>query len=634
MSLFVVALAAATFGVGCSKESLKFETARLVIEPQPTSEQSLLEDPTGIDLGRIPLFGLGTANFTLRNDSRAILRITETNLKSLSGGTTTIGEYPAELAPGEQSPFSLTFSPTADETNEEAIVEIIADGGAGHVETHELRITATGFFVGQPRLEVKYSGVSHPPGGECETPEPNVSNCAGSPLAFGNVPLGQSATQVITLRNLPEPETCLLPPLQDGSVDCTPVCLVTIDKNTELHDIGLGFLPADGLFELAGSVPLPFAIAPANPSCPSFDGNVVRGELELLLSFRGDDEEGEHTATFHIESNAPNMTALNIPVSAAARRAPVAVAKLQPCFDGQAHGDGCSVEEQLAPLQRVYLNGRDSFDPATPDDPEAIVAWSWEVLDWPDGADTEFFDPQGANDSGFSFWMPLAGQYRVRLTVTNQLGVESGVSTTSDVSFVAIPEDRLHVQLVWDTTTTDLDLHLVYTGTTNPTATTGDVYNDTRDCYWKNCRPGCQDLERGACQQPAQWFPDAEPFTENNPRLDIDDTNGLGPENTNITTPAAGSYRIYVHNYAIASPDDTPTTWATIRIYASGVLRGEFRRALDKNWLWAVAQIEWLDTGDVEVTAANSDNGTAIGAVVELPYLPPSTTGYVFDGAF
>jgi hypothetical protein len=204
--------------------------------------------------------------------------------------------------------------------------------------------------------------------------------------------------------------------------------------------------------------------------------------------------------------------------------------------------------------------------------------------------------------------LPLAGTYRVRLYVTNLAGIESGVSATSDVEIIAIPSSRLHVQLVWDHPSNDQDLHLVNAGGD------GRIFNGTHDCFWRQCNPACVTDPVFPCDVQAHWFTSDPVFTLGNPRLDIDDTNGLGPENINIDAPREGDYNIYVHYYGLVDPDNTPTQ-ATVRLYLDGVLRHEFRRTLSRNDMWAVAQIQWAADNTVTVAPAVADGPGVVGTV-------------------
>ena len=131
-----------------------------------------------------------------------------------------------------------------------------------------------------------------------------------------------------------------------------------------------------------------------------------------------------------------------------------------------------------------------------------------------------------------------------------------------------------------------------------------------------------------------RWFSDHEAFEGPNPHLDIDDTNGLGPENINIDEPVAADFHLYTHYYAIGSGEQSFTTQATIRVYADGVLRAEYRRALEKNDLWAIGKINWGVDGNVNVIPALSDDTNVIGSVQQLNFIPPNGEGFDFGDVF
>ena len=100
--------------------------------------------------------------------------------------------------------------------------------------------------------------------------------------------------------------------------------------------------------------------------------------------------------------------------------------------------------------------------------------------------------------------------------------------------------------MFWDTDTGDMDLHLL-----NPTATS---WTSDGDCYYGNCN-----VSNGAN---LEW---GGPGIHDNPRLDIDDLTGFGPENINIATPVPGTYRVGVHAYSGGAGHRI-----TVRIYCGG----------------------------------------------------------------
>ena len=79
--------------------------------------------------------------------------------------------------------------------------------------------------------------------------------------------------------------------------------------------------------------------------------------------------------------------------------------------------------------------------------------------------------------------------------------------------------NRYHVRIAWDKDDTDIDLHF--------------SWSNGSTCYYSNKTP--------------LWGSSAA----TSPKLDVDDTNGFGPENITIDAlPGSGTYRIYVHYFS------------------------------------------------------------------------------------
>jgi hypothetical protein len=269
----------------------------------------------------------------------------------------------------------------------------------------------------------------------------------------------------------------------------------------------------------------------------------------------------------------------------------VAKARLRP-EDTASPSSPYSAGLELRPLDRVYLDGVRSYDSRDPGDPSLILTYSWEVVSYPSGANPDDFDFNGRTTRYFDLWLPLAGYYEVKLTITNDIGL----SAEDTVGFDAIPPEDLHLQLVWNRDN-DVDLHLV-------NLTQSDALcNEPWDCYWSNTAP--------------RWFTSAAAGTGPNPTLDIDDMDGIGPENINIDTPASGTYRLYVHYYYDDwfNTADTSATQATVRIYVDGSMAQEYRRTLNTNDVWAVADITWSAGAGATVTPYTSDAAGQVGSV-------------------
>lgn len=234
----------------------------------------------------------------------------------------------------------------------------------------------------------------------------------------------------------------------------------------------------------------------------------------------------------------------------------------------------CPSELSAPPLNQVTVAASGA------DDGE-IVSWRWEV-EAPRGSAADA--PSPADRPTTRFRPDIAGAYRLRVRAVDDDGMEGSCTTLLRAGNL----DGLRVEMFWDTDRSDIDLHLL-----NPRATrwwSGD------DCYFTNCVAGDDNPPR------LEWGAAGE---GDNPRLDIDDTNGFGPENTNIRTPAPGVYRVGVHYWGGIGPTQHNVT---VQIYCADsdtVPRQVFgpvqlnRRGTD---FWRVADVEIRADGGCRIT--------------------------------
>lgn len=132
---------------------------------------------------------------------------------------------------------------------------------------------------------------------------------------------------------------------------------------------------------------------------------------------------------------------------------------------------------------------------------------------------------------------------RVELVAAH--GAVVGISLSARVEPPLPGSTDLSINLSWNSTGTDFDLHLVRSGR--------PMFAEVDDCYFQNKNPDWGALgDRG-----------------DDPYLDRDDTDGFGPEQLNLGRAAEASYDVYVQffNYAGSSP---PTTTAFLTIEARG----------------------------------------------------------------
>ena len=203
--------------------------------------------------------------------------------------------------------------------------------------------------------------------------------------------------------------------------------------------------------------------------------------------------------------------------------------------------------------------GSDSYD----EEGFAIVNHTWTLMSKPGGS-TASMSNGGANRD---FMPDLAGEYVARLVVTNELGIQSD---PCEVVLDAVPGQDLWVQMYWTYAGDDMDLHLVQQGGT---------LNSSTDCYYGNCVGGM--LDWGVLGDPSD-----------NPSLDLDDIQGTGPENINMSNPANGTYEVYVHDYPGSTYDaGNPVT---VVVYIGGsMVWSDTRTITGENSSTPFASISW-----------------------------------------
>lgn len=233
------------------------------------------------------------------------------------------------------------------------------------------------------------------------------------------------------------------------------------------------------------------------------------------------------------------------------------------------------------PLTPTPVEGR--FE----DDGE-IVRVRWEVVGRPPGSSAE--EPRPATEARTTFTPDLAGEYRLEFTVTD----DDGESASCIATVRAIANEGLRIEMFWDSPSTDMDLHLLNAG--------GERWRTNQDCYYVNC----------TSRPYPSWGPRGD---EDDPNLDIDDTDGFGPENINIETPANGTYRVGTYAYRGNGS-------VTVRIYCGGSTT-EPRRTFGPVTLrgtggshdfWRVADVtvrgdtcDITELGEVRLTAHDGD---------------------------
>ncbi|MBN2800023.1 MAG: hypothetical protein JXX28_12840 [Deltaproteobacteria bacterium] len=227
----------------------------------------------------------------------------------------------------------------------------------------------------------------------------------------------------------------------------------------------------------------------------------------------------------------------------------------------------CSVDnDRVRPIhENTVFRGNESYDA----DGLEIVGWEWRLVESPSGSVAQIGAGVGAAGAALSdrtFTADMAGTYVAELTVMNEQFVMSEPCT---VAIDAIPDGDLWVEMYWDATGEDMDLHLLRENA---------GYVSAGDCYYANCVGGLE------------WD---QPGSADNPSLDLDDIPGMGPENINMSMPSSDYYTVVVHDYPGSSR--TAATNVTVKVFLGGALMFEDTRSISGEDSYNhFARIDWL----------------------------------------
>jgi hypothetical protein len=203
----------------------------------------------------------------------------------------------------------------------------------------------------------------------------------------------------------------------------------------------------------------------------------------------------------------------------------------------------------------------------------------WEVTSAPMGGTATL----GASTAlSTTFTSVIVGTFTVRLTVTDAMGRMAQCMTQ-----INNQGHGLRVELTWNTNRTDIDLHVHNRLARAWFSMTDDTYFLYRTHDWDSAS------------------------SNDNPSLDTDDVDGLGPENIRVDMPPTSQiYTVGVHYW-----EGTPETTATVRIYCGQVLAAPaFTRVLrssssapdnPNNDFWRVARVQFTSPSACTVTPIN-----------------------------
>lgn len=244
--------------------------------------------------------------------------------------------------------------------------------------------------------------------------------------------------------------------------------------------------------------------------------------------------------------------------------------------------------EEVIPQTVLHLKG----DQSQASGGGSIKKYQWTAKQ--PGGSNQVFVP-GSNFPNPTFTANAAGEYEFCLQVWDQNDEES--CAPACVTVLVIPEEAIHVELLWDTPAdldqtdtgpaagADMDLHFAHYLANGP-----DIDCDTKpdpwfsnpfDTFWFNSNPN--------------WG-NANPGVPDDPSLDLDDTDGAGPENLNLANPEGTAakpafYHVGVHYW---NDHGFGMSKATVNVYIFGVLAVQIDNVdMDVLDMWYVGKINW-----------------------------------------
>ena len=413
----------------------------------------------------------------------------------------------------EEGPFSLTNAP--EELRSDEISELKFEFSPQDYQSYTQDLLIKSNDEERPELIISLIGE----GGD--GPQPNI-RLDQATLDFGSVSAGDEKLLFFTIQNQGDATLLIENTLQSGS----------------------------GSFQVVGDL----------------DGNELAEGVEssILVSYTPNHEEGD-SGSLSIKSNDSTNPELTV------------------SFIGNGGGSDTYPEAKIncpssltAPAS-LTLSGANSSSPTNNE-----LIYQWSIIKQPIGSNLVLTDPNGSpleesdsestelNDHGDTIKTEIiaAGDYQINLIVEDNNGTRSA---PAECLFFAEPPSDIHIELSWEETNADLDLHLLNSET--------GLFSFDNDCCWCNTNPAWSAVE------------------EECPLLTQDSERGGAPEITDIEIASDGTYYIRTHYF---SDEGAGRINATIRIYIYGVFEAQYTEALEHNQIWETAFIRWPEAYIIE----------------------------------
>jgi hypothetical protein len=276
------------------------------------------------------------------------------------------------------------------------------------------------------------------------------------------------------------------------------------------------------------------------------------------------------TGTLVVQTSAGPATA-TLDGVVVTSKCPIAVAKVQ---------EG----EEVAPQTELHLIGTGSHTAIG----TAVAKYKWSIKEQPEGSQQLFVKAVSSADNLF---VPnVVGEYEFCLQVWDGAGQSSCVPDCQKV--LVIPDGcGVHVELTWNTPGdsdqtdsgpdmgADLDLHVASALANGPDqdcdGQADPWFNNPFDAFWFNPHPNWGSYDANV---------------QDDPSLDLDDTDGAGPENMNLGCQMDESLSIGVHYW---NDHGFGTSLATVRVFlGSAKILDIDKVALEPLDMWYVGKLK------------------------------------------
>jgi hypothetical protein len=513
-------------------------------------------DPTEVVWGYVKPDTQEHTKFTIRNQGDGALKISKFLFTANApvftldefGGLTNIPssdksvafETPIVIASGGALDVGVTVSPTDDKLKTGTLTLFSNDpsqpGGATAIP---IKANSEVPCIKLSPTAVNFGGVLN--GGE-DTRTVTVTSCGGTQLCLGGFDFadGTAAPGEFSMDFTPMKAICPDIDVNVGPTKDKPCCIAANGKFTTFT---VKYSPAD-----------------VSPEDPNNKGQQIPDTVNIV-------------ATSNAFANPPPSVAVS--GTGVLQTCPIAKIDIT-------EGD------EVVPQTTLHLKGDGSKGTGG----QAIKTYKWTAKQ-PAGSN-KGFQPSSSFPNP-TFVPDAAGEYEFCLEVADANGVKSCSQTCQKV--LVVPNNAVHVELLWDTPSdpdqtdtgpaagADMDLHFANYLASGPDIDcdgAGDPwFNNPFDCFWFNNSP--------------QWG-SASSAIKDDPTLDLDDTDGAGPENLNLEHPEGDPalprfYSIGVHYW---NDHGYGVSFSTITVYLFGAVALKIDKiSMNPLDMWYVGKLNW-----------------------------------------